>query len=189
MTTAATNQELFSASPATDFQSFRSRILGTWDLVYYIGTNISNPEDVLHIMGEQAVGQIMYTNDGYMAALLQEDNLKPFDRGWKNGNVEELASAARKTMAYGGAYYVDEETGKPQKIVHHAEISMCPNLTNTLQIRCAELLQEDGQDYIILGPEAPIEWEGVQRLVRLKWQKRSQNIATHPPPDAREQKL
>ena len=171
-------------------QSFRSRILGTWDLVYYIGTNISNPEDVLHIMGEEAVGQIMYTNDGYMAALLQEGNLKPFDRGWKNGNVEELASAARKTMAYGGAYYVDEETWKASKNRPLRRDQHVPkpdqHLANPMR-RAAPKRTAKTTSYLVL--KLPIEWEGVQRLVRLKWQKRSQNTATHPPPDAREQKL
>ena len=177
------------AAPTASTQSFRSRLIGTWDLVYYVGTNINDPDDVFYPMGKEAKGQIMYNNDGYMAALLQEGNLKPFANDWKSGDVQELATAAKGTMAYGGPYYLDKESGKPQKIIHHAQISMHPNLTNTLQIRSAELFEEDGKDYIMLGPELPVEWEGAQRLLRLKWQKRSYNDATHPPPDAKEQKL
>jgi hypothetical protein len=169
--------------------SFRSRIIGTWDLVFYIAINPEDPDDVVYPMGQDAKGQIMYSNDGYMAALLQEGGLKPFEHDWKHGTVEELADAAKKTMAYGGPFYLDEEPGRPQTIVHHAQISMHPNLINTLQVRLADLRQEDGHDYIMLGPESPIEWEGTERVLCLKWRKRPQNNATQPPHGARELKL
>ncbi|OCT45173.1 hypothetical protein CLCR_06345 [Cladophialophora carrionii] len=177
-----------TSTPAA-MTSFRSRIIGTWDLVYYIAINPEDPDDIVYPMGNDAKGQIMYSSDGYMAALLQEGNLKPFEHHWKHGNTEELATAAKKTMAYGGPFYLDEDPGKPQTIVHHAQISMHPNLINTLQVRRAELIQEDGREGLILGPESPSEWEGTQRLLRLKWRKRSQNNATKPPHDARELKL
>jgi hypothetical protein len=169
--------------------SVHARIHGAWDLVSYTGININDPSDIIYPMGQNAKGQILYTNDGYMAALLQVGNLAPWQSDWKNGSTEELANAARGTMAYGGPFYVDEEPGRPLKIVHHVQISMHPTLTNTLQIRCAELVEENGRDYIILGPESPTEWNGVQRLLRLKWQKRPENHATQPPANTRELKL
>jgi hypothetical protein len=176
-------------SSSMSFPSFRSQIIGTWDLVSYVGININNPEDIIYPLGKEAKGQIMYTNDGYMSALLQQGNLKPFEHDWKHGTIEELASAAKNTMAYGGPYYVEERPGNPQQIVHHVQISMHPNLTNTLQIRCAELFEESGRDYLMLGPQTATEWDGVVRLLRLKWQKRSQNDVPRPPPEAKELKL
>ncbi|EXJ55927.1 hypothetical protein A1O7_08858 [Cladophialophora yegresii CBS 114405] len=174
--------------------SFRSRIIGTWDLVYYIAINAEDPNDVVYPMGKDAKGQIMYTHDGYMAALLQAGDLRPFEHDWNHGTTEELAAAAKKTMAYGGPFYLDEEgprpePGTPRTIIHHAQISMHPNLIDTLQVRRAELFQEDGHEYIMLGPESPTEWEGTRRLLRLKWRKRDQNNATKPPREARELKL
>ncbi len=88
--------------------SLRSRIIGTWELVSYVGINIEDPEDVIYPMGKESKGQIIYSNDGYMAALLQWGDLKSFDKGWNNGTTEEWASAAKKTMAYAGPYYLDE---------------------------------------------------------------------------------
>ena len=135
--------------------SLRSQILGTWDLVSYIGINIENPEDVIYPMGKDSKGQIVYSNDGYMAALLQWGDIKPFEQGWNKGTTEEWAIAAKKTMAYAGPYYLDEKPGKPQTIVHHAQLSMHPNLIETLQVRCAEFITEGGRDYLMLGPACP----------------------------------
>ncbi|KIY04054.1 uncharacterized protein Z520_00746 [Fonsecaea multimorphosa CBS 102226] len=176
-------------SPPADMASFRSRVVGTWGLVSYVGINLENPEDIIYPMGKECKGQIMYSNDGYMAALLQEADLKPSDHDWKEGTTEELAYAAKKTLAYCGPFYLDETRGKQQKIVHHAQMSVPANWINTLQIRCADLFEEDGQDYIILGPESPTEWQGVKRLLRLKWRKLTQNDATQPPADAKELKI
>ncbi|EXJ63407.1 uncharacterized protein A1O5_11456 [Cladophialophora psammophila CBS 110553] len=170
---------------SAEMASFRSRVVGTWGLVSYVAINLDNTDDIVYPMGKECKGQIMYSNDGYMAALLQEADLKSFDRDWKEGTTQELANAAKKTIAYCGPFYLDEEDGKPQKIVHHAQISVQPNWINTLQIRCADLFEEDGQDYIILGPECPTEWEGVKRLLRLTWRKLSQNDAAEPPADAK----
>ncbi|KIW64682.1 hypothetical protein PV04_09600 [Phialophora macrospora] len=186
---AATIESQDPISTSATMPSFRSRIIGTWDLVYYIAINLKDSNDVVYPMGEDAKGQIIYSDDGYMAALLQEGGLKPFEHDWKHGSTEELATAAEKTMAYGGPFYLDEEPGKPQTVVHHAQISMHPNLINTLQVRQADLFQEDGRDHMLLGPESPTEWEGTQRLLVLKWRKRSQNNATQPPHEARELKL
>ncbi|KAJ9604311.1 hypothetical protein H2200_011145 [Cladophialophora chaetospira] len=184
-----TVQDRVTTSPPISTPSLRSRIIGTWDLVHYIGTNIENPEDIMYPLGKDARGQIMYSNDGYMSALLQVGDLTPFEKGWNNGTTEEWAIAAQCTMAYAGPFYLDEAPGKPQTIVHHAQISIHPNLIDTLQVRCAEIIQEDGHDYIVLGPELPTDWEGSKRLLRLKWRKRPQNNATRPPPEAKELKL
>ena len=182
-------QNSITAISPTTMPSLRSRIIGTWDLVYYIGINPEDPKDIVYPTGKEAKGQIMYSNDGYMAALLQWGDLKPFEKGWNNGTTEEWATAAKKAMAYAGPFYLDEEAGKPQTIVHHAQLSMHPNLIDTLQVRCADIIREDGQDYIILGPASPTEWEGCIRILRLKWQRRSLNNATQPPPGAKELKL
>ena len=182
-------QDYGTMPPPTTTPSLRSRIIGTWDLVHYIGTNVDNPEDIMYPMGKDAKGQIMYSNDGYMSALIQCGDLQPFENGWNNGTTEEWAIAAKTTMAYGGPFYLDEASGKPQTIVHHAQISMHPNLVDSSQVRCADIIQEDGHDYIILGPELPTQWEGTMRLLRLKWQRRPQNNAVRPPPGAKELKL
>src|ERR1700744_1777907 len=119
MTTSTAISQDLTRTP-TEKPSFRSRIVGTWDLVHYVAINPEDPDDIVYPMGKEAKGQIMYTNDGYMAALLQDGDVKPFEQGWKHGNTEELADAAKKTMAYAGPFYLDEETCEPQKIVHHA---------------------------------------------------------------------
>ncbi|KIW86309.1 hypothetical protein Z517_01705 [Fonsecaea pedrosoi CBS 271.37] len=173
----------------TAMPSFRSRVIGTWGLVSYVAINLEDPQDIVYPMGKECKGQIMYSKDGYMAALLQEADLESFDHDWKDGTTQELANAAKKTIAYCGPFYLDEEHSKQQKIVHHAQISVHPNWINTLQIRCADMFEEDGRDYIMLGPESPTEWQGVKRLLRLKWRKLTQNDAAQPPADAKELKI
>ncbi|KAK4946794.1 hypothetical protein LTR10_014296 [Elasticomyces elasticus] len=161
--------------------SFLSRVLGAWELLTYTATNIEDDNDVLYPMGEQCKGQIVYTHDGYMTAVLQWGDVEPYERGPTRGTTRELANAGKKTMSYCGPFYLDEQPGNKQKIIHHAKIALPPNWISTLQLRLAEMTEEDGQVFLTLGPEALLEHKGVKRDVRLKWRKLPPNDTSKVP--------
>ncbi len=165
--------------------SFLTQLVGNWDLVSYTATNIEDDQDVVYPMGKTGKGRIMYTADGYMAALLQCDDVMPYKADWMHGTMSELADAAEKTMSYCGPFYLEERPGNRQKILHHAKISLPPNWLNTFQLRLAEMTREGGQLFLTLGPQEPMEMEGVKRTLRLRWRKAARNEPSNVPPEAK----
>ena len=161
--------------------SFRSQIIGTWELVSYKAFNQDNPEDIVYPMGKAARGQIMYSQDGYMAAVLQDESVEPYERDWTRGTTRELANVAKQTNAYCGPFSLDEQPGNKQKVIHHAQIAVPPNWAGTSQLRLAEMIDEDGEKFLILGPEWALEVKGIKRILKLKWRKRPVNDITQPP--------
>lgn len=169
----------------------RSRIIGTWELVRYVGINNDDPEDFIYPMGPNAIGQIMYSSDGYMSVVLQCRHIERFDGRWCEGTNEEYGTVGRKTFAYAGPYYLDENTSpfEHQTIVHNIEFAVHPNLIGFSQVRCAEIEEEDGHEYLTLGPTHLVFMQGAKRICKLRWRKRTENTATHPPPELKEHQL
>lgn len=161
--------------------SFSSQLLGTWELLSYRATNIKDPDDVIHPMGRACKGQIMYSEDGYMAAVLQWGDVEPYDAGWTQGTTRELANAGKKTMAYCGPFHLVQQPGKNPILLHHAKISLPPNWIDTIQLRLAEKTERDGRDILTLGPEELLEHKGVKRVVRLEWRKMLDNDTSKLP--------
>jgi hypothetical protein len=169
--------------------SFFSQILGTWELLSYHAVNIEDAKDVVYPMGKGCKGQIMYNNDGYMAAVLQRGDVEPYEAGWTRGTTRELANAGKKTMSYCGPFYVVEQPGKNPILLHNATISLPPNWINTIQLRLAEKTEKDGQVFLTLGPQDLLEHKGVKRVVRLEWRKKRRNDTSKLPQEAKEAKL
>ena len=116
-----------------------------------------------------------------MAAILQSSDVEPYEPDWTQGTTRELANAAKKTLSYCGPFYLDEKPGNKQTLLHHAKISLPPNWINTIQVREADLTEENGQFLLTLGPREWLVHKGVQRIVRLKWRKLPRNdISTLP---------
>lgn len=169
--------------------SFRTRMIGAWSLVSYCAINSEDPQDIIYPIGEGCSGQIIYSKDGYMAAMLQAANIEPFEHDWKSTTATERAHAAKNTIAYCGPFHIEEIPGNKQTVQHHVKVSLVPNWIDTLQIRRAELSTEGGLDYLTLGPNHAVELYGVQRILRLKWQKLPENNAPQPPAGIPELKL
>jgi hypothetical protein len=132
-------------------------------------------------MTKACKGQLLYTHDGHMAALLQWPDVEPYEHGWSRGLHMELAATARKTMMYSGPYYLDEQPGNMQRIFHHPIVSVPPNWIDTLQPRLAEIIEESGRTFLTLGPVEPVDDNGTPRLLQLRWVKMEPNNATEPP--------
>lgn len=169
--------------------SFRSRLTGTWGLLRYSAINTEDREDVTYPMGNKCKGLLFYSHDGYMAALIQWPDVEPYKVKWTQGTTSELANAAQKSMMYSGRYYLDEQPGNLQKVLHHPLVSIPPNWIETIQLRVAEMTEGGGKTFLTLGPEQPVDDIGTKRFHRLEWQKLERNDATRPPAGARELQL
>lgn len=159
-------------------------MIGSWELVSYTSTNQSDPSDILYPMTKHCKGIIIYSGDGYMSAQLQVLDIQHYAKGWRQGSQEELAQAAKKTMAYTGPFYLEEVPGTKQTLYHHMDISVPPNWIDGTQIRLAEMVEEDGLQYLYLGPSTPTENNGVSRDIRLKWRRLKDNTGAKPPENA-----
>ncbi|EHY53125.1 hypothetical protein ABEF92_003367 [Exophiala dermatitidis] len=161
--------------------TFLSRLLGTWELLSFVAINVDDPKDITYPMGEACKGQIMYSEDGYMAAVLQWGYVESYQTDWFHASMEEFANAGRKTMAYCGPFYLNEQPGDHQRVFHHAEISIPPNWNDTIQLRLAQMTEEGGETILTLGPECPMQQDGVSRVLRLRWHKLPRNESTKAP--------
>lgn len=97
----------------------RSTILGAWMLDSYEVVDASGRRIALPL-GEDAVGHLLYTDDGYMSAqLMRRGRLAP----------EPVESGY---LAYTGPFDVDEATGT---LFHHVDVSLKPNWVGGQQVR------------------------------------------------------
>jgi Lipocalin-like domain len=103
--------------------------VGTWRLLSWESRNADG--EVSYPFGQDAVGYITYTADGYMSAILTSAHRAPFAAGdILKATVEEQAAAAATCIAYSGRYEVLEG-----KVVHHVEVSLFPNWVGRPQER------------------------------------------------------
>lgn len=86
-------------------------LVGTWRLVSW--ENRSADGTISYPLGEDAVGFILYTDDGYMAVAIMRRGREPFAAG------DLLGAAARRR--------------------HHVEVSLFPNWSGVDQERLVEV--------------------------------------------------
>jgi hypothetical protein len=74
-------------------------------------------------LGRDAVGVIVYTDDGYMFVAIMCPDRQPFAAGdLLKGSGEEKARAAETYVSYCGRYELHGDT-----VIHHVELSLFPN--------------------------------------------------------------
>ena len=102
-------------------------LLGTWKLKSFVREVFATGERY-HPMGEHPDGDLAYSPDGRMYAILVSDNrIKPNDVA----PTDEERVKLHKTMSsYAGTYTLENE-----KVVHHVDISWNQVLTGTDRIR------------------------------------------------------
>ena len=139
----------------------RDDILGAWRLASYTAATdgaVGLP------LGEDPVGIIMYTSDGYMSAQLMRRDRPAYDRAITGGGTtEQMAAAAAGYLCYTGPYSLDEATAI---LHHHVEVSLVPNWLNGVQIRQGKL---DG-DTLTLSAEVTSR-KGVSSTHVLVWRR------------------
>jgi hypothetical protein len=160
-----------------DIEQIRQKVIGAWEKSYMFVSPIEAGEDPdidapdnMFPTGRDGPGSLMYSAEGWMSSLLQEEKgklptytLEDDGRGGKsiNGTDEEMVKVAKLTLGYVGAWSVEEGTyrflgdlkgvmgGKERKGVHRftlfhdIKIALPPNWIGEKQRRHVEYWEEE----------------------------------------------
>ena len=99
----------------------RNPFVGTWKLVSF---EVRRPDGkVTYPWGNDLVGRLMYTDDGYMSvAMMAADRPRFAAIDLTKGSMQEKVAAADKYISYAGRYEV-----QGSKVIHHVDVSLFPN--------------------------------------------------------------
>jgi hypothetical protein len=86
-------------------EGIRERLVGCWQLVRYdVTATVGGEAD--HPLGDNPLGTILYTPDGYMSAQLARPG--PYDSDYQEPDTYYIA--------YSGPYDVDEQASEKQSL-------------------------------------------------------------------------
>ncbi|HKV69982.1 MAG TPA: lipocalin-like domain-containing protein [Gemmatimonadales bacterium] len=135
-------------------------LIGTWTLVAWElrGEN----GDGEFPFGEDAIGFLFYSPDGYMSVTIMRNNRTKFaSEDIMDGSIGEKARAAETYLAYCGRYEI-----RGDSVIHHTAASLFPNRTGADQKRIVEVA---GDRLILSTP--PVQIGGRRRVSRLVWKR------------------
>lgn len=140
----------------------KNQFIGTWQLV---SCEIRVADDqVSYPYGQNAVGYLMYTSDGYMSATLMRANrFKLVTEDIAGGSTEEQAMAVQTYLAYCGKYVI-----QTNKVIHQIEASLFPNWVGVEQERFFEFT-----DSRLSLSTPPLLVSGKQQVAYLIWERAS----------------
>ncbi len=134
---------------------------GSWELTHWDYT--VDGEHRGFVMGEDAQGQILYTPEGRMSAILMQANRSPFEvTGFHQGTPQQRDEAALTYVSYGGTYEVQDD-----RVVHHVAYCLFPDWIGTDLIR--EVSWEGDQLVLTAVPETTSTGKTV--VNRLFWKR------------------
>ena len=137
----------------------RKKLVGTWKLISW---KIKSTDAVIYPFGKDAIGYIMYNEDGYMStAVMTADRTQFTSSDILGGNQEEKAVATDTHISYCGTYEV-----RKNKVIHHVKVSSFPNWTGVDQQRTFEL---KGNRLLLSAPRLLNEDE--QQTVLFVWER------------------
>ena len=107
------------------------RLIGAWALVSWY--EIAPDGHIGYPLGEDSVGQIVYSADGHVAAQIARRNPRRFpEDDPRKASDADSAAAWKDYFGYFGRYSVDLEQ---ETVTHHIEGAWFPNLVGTRQVR------------------------------------------------------
>ena len=107
------------------------KLVGAWTLVTWYETTASG--EIHYPLGEDALGQIVYTADRHMSAQLVAQSQPRFQsEDWRQATQAETALAWKNYFGYFGTFHLD--LGR-QAVIHRIEGAWFPNLQGSEQIR------------------------------------------------------
>ncbi len=143
----------------------RNELLGTWHLVewdYTIDGEVRG-----HPFGRDAQGQIIYSVDGFMSALLMRRERPNFAaRNLVSGSAEEKIAALDGYVSYGGSYEVGEDY-----VIHHVQFSLLPNWIGTDLKRLVIWEATPAEKQLLLVTEPETTRTGRTMINRLRWRR------------------
>ena len=113
-------------------------------------------------LGRDAVGKLIYTDDGHMSVSIARSSRRPFAGGdLLGGTGDEKAGAVESYVSYCGRYERRDES-----VVHQVEMSLFPNWTGRDQERRVRL---DGTRLTLEAP--PFTIKGAEQRAYLVWER------------------
>jgi hypothetical protein len=141
-------------------------IKGAWSLESFTGTDENGV--VEHILGEDAVGFICYSQDGWVSVQIIKPNRPKYDiPDVEGGSDEQTLAAARGMFAYSGTYDLKEEEGA---VYHNLQYALIPNWIGSTQKRVIKKVDENILE-LHAGP-VRIGKEGKKQMTCLRWNRR-----------------
>jgi Lipocalin-like domain len=135
-------------------------LVGTWRLISW--ENRSLDGRITYPLGEDAVGYISYTRDGYVFVAMMRHDRAEFTAGdLLRASAEEKAHAAETYMTYCGRYEFHGDT-----VVHHVELSLFPNWVGVDQERLVEV-----RGNRLTVSTRPMLLGGIQKSGHLIWER------------------
>jgi len=134
--------------------------VGTWRLISWETTSADG--SISYPFGRQAIGLIIYTDDGYMSVAIMYPDRERFAAGdLLGGSGEEKERAAESYVSYCGRYEFRHDS-----VIHHVELSLFPNWSGEDQERRVEL---SGNRLTLEAP--PLLINGIEQRARLVWER------------------
>lgn len=135
-------------------------LVGTWKLVSW--ENKSLEGEITYPFGQDALGCIQYTADGYMAVSIMRAHRANFaSADLLGGSVAEKVAAVESYFGYCGSYEFDGV-----RVIHRVQASLFPNWVGTNQERLVELAGES----LVLSTH-PMLLRGKEQIARLVWKR------------------
>lgn len=132
-------------------QSIAQRLVGVWKLLEW--SEILADKTKSYPLGEDAIGQLMYSADGHVAAQLVRTSRLHFQSGdWRAATDVEGARGFKEYFGYFGSFSIDLSQNA---VVHHVQGAWFPNVEGTDQER---RFQFDGNRLVL---RAQTEWGSV----------------------------
>lgn len=137
------------------------RFIGTWRLISF--ERKSEDGQVSYPLGQDPVGYLVYSTDGYISGALMTANRPKWAVGtdMTTGTPEEKIASAETFFSYCGPYEVHEN-----KVIHHVKACLIPNWLDTKQERFFEF----EENRLTLSPPPQII-AGVRYTNRLVWER------------------
>jgi hypothetical protein len=134
-------------------QGIRERLAGCWRLVGFDVTDADGAQTD-RPLGDDLLGTILYTPDGYMSAQLARPGPYPDDDQEPDAYY----------IAYSGPYDVDEQAGT---VAHQIQVSVIPSWLGTTQIRQVQF-PEPGTLVLSTSDQSPPR-DGVLTTTTISW--------------------
>jgi len=114
----------------------REMVIGTWKMLRW--TSLKNEQPDGYPMGEDALGQIIYSAEGYMEAFLM--------RADYHTNPSTTDANANTCLAYGGTFRLDGD-----QVVHDVTFATLPHWIGRPLVR--NMTWQDGELLLKTAPE------------------------------------
>lgn len=130
-------------------KSFHDNLVGVWKVLEYSLLDKSNRNEKIHPWGPILDGQIIFSQNGYVNALVSIPGQAPFggDVPWTSG-AAELAESAKRSCSYSGKFFV-ERTPIGPTLVYDLEICNYPVFRGQKFRVFLDFVKKDNQQFLV----------------------------------------